>query len=277
MISPSPGGGAQLLSKAHGNFRLVNVLCAVLALTICALIPDYAAAAREKDHDVWFIKQTGVLMGPYDVYVNNSGIRLENAKSHVIVVAAAPAWKVIAFNYDTKSVWTGSVTNYHPTAGTRKFMTIASDVPPSSAIKFPLSKPFSQFGLKGTKYFTDERWTGQQQILFEKKLISRQYPSSASYFGTYDAIKSRQPITLLENLYDTPRMGLLPLDFHYRKMSGSLENVLTTVSVSKKAAPLNWLSVPGGLRAVNSVEEVNMDTTGRQGMDQWLDNIDTHR
>jgi len=266
-----------LYKYAHNNFWPVKVLSAVLALPVSALIFNAAAEGREKDSDVWFIKQTGVLMGPYDVYVNNSGIRLENAKNHVIVVAAAPTWQVTAFNYDTKTKWAGTVTTYRPTAGTRKFMTIASDVPTSSAIKFPLSKPFEQFGLKGTKYYTDGRWSGEQKILFDKKLISRQYPSSASYFGAQDVVKAREPITLLESMFDTPRMGLLPIDFQYRKMTGSLEYVLKTVSIRKQPAPPNWLIVPKGLRVVNSVEEVNMDSTGRQGMDQWLDNIDVHR
>jgi len=264
-------------SCVQRKHRPFNIIRAVLGLTLLTLLTGSAAEAGNKDPEVWYIKQNGVLMGSYDVYVSDTGIRLENSKNHVIVVASAPSWTVTAFNSDSKIKWLGTIANYRPTASTRRFMTIASDVPSNNAIKFPHQEPFSQFGLKGIKYFTDTAWTLKQKVLYEKNQISKQYPCMASYFGAQDAIKATQPIAILENLFDTPRMGLLPVDFHYKKITGHMENVLTTVSAKKQAPPRDWLTVPNGLSVVNSLEAINLDSTGRQGMDQWLDNIGTHR
>ena len=229
--------------------------------------------AKATSVKVWLLKQQGIFVGQYDVYVSDQGLRAVGVRSHTVIVSRPPAWDVVAFNTNAKTMWSGKLNEFRPTQGTQRLLISVGGSPNLTAITFPRSANGTLSGVKTTRFFTDSAWTTAQTALYRKTLISKIYPKTANYVTTGEVTNCRQPISLLERLYSTPVQHLIPLEYTYVQFNGNNKIILTTASAKPSDAPRDWLTVPPGLRRVASMEEVSMDSTSQEGMNQMLDNI----
>jgi len=222
---------------------------------------------------VWLLKQQGIFSGEFDTYLSPQGLRAEGVRSHTIIIARPPRWDIVAFNTNAKTVWNGKLEDFRPTQGTQRLLTSVGGVPSLAGIKFPRSESRIQKGVKGKSYFTDAAWTAAQTALYQKNAITKLYPKYATYFGATEIPASPQARTILERLFSSPILDLVPIEYKYEQFNGTKKIILVTFSAKPGSARPDWLTVPAGLRRVGSMEEVSMDSTSQEGLDEMLDNI----
>jgi hypothetical protein len=256
------------MAKYHVQFSLSSACVAIIVLT------QFAACVLAKSNSkVWLLKQSGLIMGAYDVYVSDAGLRAHSLKSKLVIIAKPPDWRIIAYNADAKTTWTGSIDQFHPTASGQRFLTMASGIPALNAAILPQHREYTELGLKGIQFYTDTHWEEAQKALLRRNLITKDYPAQATYFGATSIAKVAPPCKILEHLFDVPSKGLVPIAYRFKKLSDGKQDVLTTLSAKEIVPPVDWLDVPKGLRKVATMEEVNRDLGAQQGIDQMLDNI----
>lgn len=251
--------------------KWLSIACCAIASTIFYSFGFITPVHSKPEANVWLLKQTGILLGPCDVYVSDEGLRVQGLKSKMVIISRPPKWQIYAFNEDAQAIWSGPLSDFHLTDRSQRFFSMVG-LPTISGLSLTQEMARSELGMKGTRFYTDSRWKQEQQVLLNKKLITDQYPASATYFAATLLTKD-QPAILLEHLFDTPRKNLVPLTYEYTKFTGSKEFVLRTFSTKKVSAPINWLQVPKGLKVAHNMQEVNMDQTAKNGLEQMLQNI----
>ncbi|GEM_PF-705885 len=178
----------------------------------------------------WSAYQTSSLLGDQDAYVSASGVKIVDRRNGNVVTAAAPAWKVYAFNTVTRRICSYTVKTY-PGIGSQ-IRTITGGV---SLGALPL-KQTAKTTLRGVA--TLELQTPKTYVakLIKDKEHESADPSFVQSAQMLIAEKISPPepaCTVLCKFYGVPVKPAMPIQFKFINTHGDLNTVLLTSEVKQ--------------------------------------------
>lgn len=232
---------------------------------------DLISGKKPGPDQVWKLQQHGIVFGDIDVYINKNGLRTECPRSGITIIAQAPKFDVVAYNWHAKTIWKPTLAKFAPADVMLKSLTLIG-LP--SASKFPLvpSGTKEVNGVVCQVYSSTDDWSKQQIALFKGKKFSDRFPRKAEFQG----IDLHVPVVIyniLEKIDGAPMIPLLPLNYGYSCLGHARTTLVASNNCRVVAAPKDWLKLPEGFKTVTSYQALNMDEAAESGIDELFGNL----
>ena len=232
---------------------------------------DLISGKKPGPDQVWKLQQHGIVFGDIDVYLNKNGLRTECPRSGITIIAQAPKFDVVAYNWRAKTIWKPTLAKFAPADVMLKSLT---SIGLPSASKFPLvpSGTKEVNGVVCQTYSTTDDWSKQQIALFQGKKFSDRFPRRAEFQGV-DLHVPTVIYNILEKIDGAPMIPLLPLNYGYSCLGHAKTTLVATSNCRVIDAPKDWLKVPQGFKTVTSYQALNMDEAAESGIDELFGNF----
>lgn len=232
---------------------------------------DLISGKKPGPDQVWKLQQHGIVFGDIDVYLNKNGLRTECSRSGITIIAQAPKFDVVAYNWRAKTIWKPTLAKFAPADVMLKSLTLIG-LP--SASKFPLvpSGTKEVNGVVCQIYSTTDDWSKQQIALFKGKKFSDRFPRKAEFQGV-DLHVPTVIYNILEKIDGAPMIPLMPLNYGYSCLGHARTTLVASNNCRVVAAPKDWLKLPEGFKTVNSYQALNMDEAAESGIDELFGNL----
>lgn len=232
---------------------------------------DLISGKKPGPDQVWKLQQHGIVFGDIDVYLNKNGLRTECPRSGITIIAQAPKFDVVAYNWRAKTIWKPTLAKFAPADVMLKSLTLIG-LP--SASKFPLvpSGTKEVNGVVCQLYSTTDDWSKQQIALFKGKKFSDRFPRKAEFQGV-DLHVPTVIYNILEKIDGAPMIPLMPLNYGYSCLGHARTTLVASNNCRVVAAPKDWLKLPEGFKTVNSYQALNMDEAAESGIDELFGNL----
>lgn len=222
------------------------LIWAVLILVALPAVATQAGSARVQKkvtEDGWRLEQRNSHMGPLEVFVSNSGVKVSCTQSKGCIVSSAPDWKVVAFNTDAKLIFESSYEDF-----------IKNPLPGVVAVSdhFVGKKPVPvMFGnVKAVEVKANLKGVSQNMMIptwsgVEKKYEHPNQVRLITFAATQDALTSPRALDVLRAVYKTPKIGGIPLLVQTTYPKGDIGHSLKTYSLDRvKIDPKTCYSYP---------------------------------
>ncbi len=232
---------------------------------------DLISGRKPGPDQVWKLQQHGIVFGDIDVYLNKNGLRTECPRSGITIIAQAPKFDVVAYNWRAKTIWKPTLAKFAPADVMLKSLTLIG-LP--SASKFPLvpSGTKEVNGVVCQTYSTTDDWSKQQIALFKGKKFSDRFPRKAEFQGV-DLHVPTVIYNILEKIDGAPMIPLLPLNYGYSCLGHARTTLVASNNCRVVAAPKDWLKLPEGFKTVTSYQALNMDEAAESGIDELFGSL----
>jgi len=247
--------------------EVIQVAVLSMTLLIVAEQPCQARVQKKTIEDGWRLEQRNSHLGPIEVFISNSGVKVSCKQSKGAVVSSAPDWKVVAYNTDAKLIFDSTYEAF-----------IKNPLPGIVAVsdhfvgKKPVSVVFS--GVKALEVKAELKGKSQNMMLHTWSGIEKKYehPNEVrliTFVATQETLASPKAIDVLRAIYKTPKIGGFPLLVSTRYPKGDIGYSLKTYSLERvKIDPRTCYSYPlkGYTQARTAEVTVLPDVSGLFGV-----------
>ncbi|MBP9093968.1 hypothetical protein KBI23_23300 [bacterium] len=253
--------------------RLALLLIVLLSISLEAVYsaPPYKAAVAQFNGKptnlppgkAWSLRQKSLILGEYEVFVSNVGLRASCKRSGLTFIARAPLWNPIGFSTLSGNIWRPKKENFAPVNDMCKSLSMLG-LPNIWLIPVEHIGRKEASGFTCDNFSTTQAWTKDQLKQYSQGLIQRTSPYAAEYQAANVSLP-KPACQILEQIYGVPSCSLLPIRFTYKKMTHNTNIALETTSCQIATPPKNWLDLPVNLKAVKTFNELNMDKGAQAG------------
>lgn len=205
--------------------------------------PCHARVQKKAIEDGWRLEQRNSHMGPLEVFVSDSGVKVSCSQTKGCIVSSAPNWKVVAFNTDAKLIYESTFEEF-----------IKNPLPGVVAVSdhFVGKKPVPVMfgGVKAVEVQANLKGTSQNMMIptwsgVEKKYEHPNEVRIITFAATQDALTSPRALDVLRAIYKTPKIGGIPLLVQTTYPKGDIGHSLKTYSLTRaKIDPKTCFSYP---------------------------------
>lgn len=245
------------------NWRVLPALMATM-LSIGA-----ANAAPEVG---WSITQTakGSPMGTgATIIITPTGFLTTNAKSGVSMFTRGPAWNVVLFNTQTRSIYTTSLQNWIASIQKRK----AASGGRFDGASWKRGGTSNVAGVRAYEFAIDRPIAGRTVRGTDGKVHQVPPIQAASLFVAQDIVTPPQVSDLVSKIYGVPDCQRIPLRMVVTEAGKRPILAVDTVRVARVNVPDAMFAIPGGLKPVKSDMEVFIDRRSMDAIDDILKDL----
>jgi hypothetical protein len=181
--------------------------------------------------DGWRLEQRNSHLGPMEVFVSNSGVKVCCTQTKGFMVSSVPDWKVVAYNTDAKLIFESSFEAF-----------VKNPLPGIVAVAdhFQGKKPVPVMfgGVKAVEVKANLKGISQNMMIptwsgVEKKYEHPNQIRLLTFVATQETLTSPRALDVLRSIYKTPKIGGLPLVVSTTYPKGDIGYSLKTYSLEK--------------------------------------------
>jgi len=244
-----------LSMRSKRNFaaaKIFQLLVGFVALHVCQeaqAAPAKATAAANG----WSAYQTSSISGDQDTYVASSGVKIVDRRNGNVVLAAAPEWKVYAFNINTRRICHYSVKAY-PGMGSQ----IRSITGGTTLGALPLKQTGKTIlhGIPTLELQTPKTYVAKLIKDKEHESADPRFVQSAQMLIAESITIPQQAAVVICKFYGVPLIPAMPLQFKFINSHGDLNTILLTSAVKRVHLQSSDFSVPQNFTAVPEISKL---------------------
>ena len=211
--------------------------------------------------DALYLYQTSGIIGDQDIYITETGVRIENKTSGLVSIARAPSWKVTTFHEGSKSICSLPLQSFQGYIPEKAFLETGAIW---DTIPFEKSDHKEIAGTAATVYTTSSAFTEKQLTDWQREFADSKFIKGARYCVAEKLEVNQKARSVILRFYRLADKGGLPLEFKYNDLGGNFHTGLITSSQSSKKAESISFEIPKDYRAVpNNAELFKIATTNK--------------
>jgi hypothetical protein len=247
-----------------------QLIISIAALPLVVACQFVSAKTGTADNS-WILTQKSHLVGTVKVYITDKGVKASLLESGKNISSMAPFREVCIYSLKTKKVHRLPFEKYRGQFG--KEIALLTGTSPS---EIPLQKIGATkiLGVEAEQFKNTANYAAYQKAIYKNGTISNSSAKTAEYTATQTITAVPQIGTLLARMYVVPRLKGVPLEFRIHDMNDDGRVYLTTSSIVRSPVSESEFSIPAGLKAVQTPEEVSVRDNDDEGMQLILNGAD---
>jgi len=213
-------------------------------------------AAYGTEIDGFELRQTNKTVGEQKVIVTAKALRCEAMATHIVLVCAAPDWKVVIYNPTTKKIHTKAYDDFSGYLQNQIVFFTGSSYADKPLIPAG-SGTFKGFPSKS--FCQPKNYRNTLMPKYYKKLVVGGEPVEMIYTVLLLPGVSKQVESVLERFYGLAKIGGVPVVYSLTTIAKEKKVILTTAKVERVKVDDTIFKIPTGLTGTKNVEEVFLD------------------
>lgn len=176
----------------------------------------------------WSAYQTSSLLGDQDAYISSAGVKIVDRRNGNVVMAAAPAWKVYAYNTATKRICSYTVKTYPGISN--QIRTITGGVS-LGALPLKQTAKTTFRGVPALELQTPKTYVSKLIKDKEHESADPRFVQSAHMLVAETISAPESACTVMCKFYGVPVKPSVPLQFKFINTHGDLNTILLTSEI----------------------------------------------